>query len=252
MVKENILQEGQQLKEKDEFNLNLAEMAQAGLHFGQKTSKTHSKMLPYIAGIRNTIHIIDLEKTAQKFKEALDFIKSLLTENKIILFVGTKIQIKDLVKETAQALDMPYVIERWLGGTFTNFPVILKRIEYLKELEEKQKQGEFEKYTKKEKKKIEEELAKLKEKFEGMKTMQRLPDAVFICDMIGDKGAVKEARIKNIPSIAICDTNCNPTLVDFPIPANDDAITSVKYILDKVKEVGLSIKTKSIDKQIEN
>jgi len=222
---------------KDTFGLDVVEMAKAGLHFGQRVSRTHPKMLPYILGIRNTIHIIDLEKTLPKLQEALEFIQKLASEGKVLLFVGTKVQIKNLVKETAETCGMPYVIERWPGGTFTNFQVMAKRIEYFKELERRKAEGELEKYTKKERMKIDEELRRLKEKFEGLKGLSKLPDAVFVCDMIKDHGAVKEARTKDIPVIAICDTNTDPSLVDYPIPANDDAISAVKYILDKVKEV---------------
>lgn len=223
------------IPQKDKFGLDINEMAQAGLHLGQRVSCTHPQMKPYIFGVRNTIHIIDLEKTAQKLREALGFIKSMAAEGKVILFVGTKIQIKDLVRETAEQCQMPYVTERWLGGTFTNFGTMSKRIEYLKELERRKKEGELAKYTKKEQKGFDEEIAELRRKFGGIINMVRLPDAVFVCDMRGDHGAIKEARMKNITIIAICDTNCDPSLADYPIPANDDAISSVRYILEKVK-----------------
>lgn len=228
----------------DEFNLDLEEMLRAGLHFGHRQSRGHPKMAPYLQGIRNTVHIIDLEKTAQKLREALKFIQELISQEKILLFVGTKIPIKNLVKEVAEKVGFPYVNERWLGGTFTNFEVIKKRVEYLKDLERKKESGELEKYTKKERIKINEELRKLKIKFEGIKEMERLPDAIFVIDMKKDYLAVKEARMKGIKVIGISDTNVDPTLADYPIPANDDAISSVKYILDKVQEVILSAKTK--------
>lgn len=218
------------------FGLDVAEMAKAGLHFGQRVSRTHPKMMPYILGVRNTIHIIDLEKTLPKFREALEFIQKAAAEKKILLFVGTAIQLKNLVEKTAKECDMPYVTERWLGGTFTNFPTIAKRIEYFKELERRKAEGELERYTKKERLEIDKELLALEEKFKGIKNLQRLPDAVFVCDMRKDHGAVKEAKMKDIPVVAICDTNTDPTLVDYPIPANDDAISSVKYILEKVKD----------------
>jgi small subunit ribosomal protein S2 len=226
------------------FNLNIEEMAKVGLHFGHKTSKVHPKMFPFIFGVRNNIHIIDLEKTKEKFEEALKFIQNLVLQNKVILFVGTKPQIKDLVKEIATELGFPYVNERWLGGTFTNFEVIKKRAEYLKDLEKKKAEGFFEKYTKKERAEIEEKIEKLQKKFGGIKNLEKLPDAIFVCDMVKDKLAVKEAREKGVKIIAISDTNADPTLADYPIPANDDAISSVKYILEKVKEVILKIKQK--------
>jgi len=232
------------MEKENPFNLNVEEMARAGLHFGHKTSKVHPKMFPFIFGVRNTVHIIDLEKTKQKFEEALKFIQELVSQNKVILFVGTKPQIKDLVKEIATELGYPYVNERWLGGTFTNFEVIKKRAEYLKDLEKKKAEGFFEKYIKRERAEIEKKIQKLEKKFGGIKNLEKLPDAIFVCDMVKDKLAVKEARRKGVKIIAISDTNADPTLADYPIPANDDAISSVKYILEKVKEVILKAKQK--------
>jgi len=227
---------------KEEIELNIDEMANAGLHLGHKTSKLHPKMLPYIFGVRNNVHIIDLEKTREKLKEALNFIQKLIKEKKIILVVGTKIQLKELVKEFATQFNFPYINHRWLGGTFTNFEIIKKRVEYLKELEEKKEKGEFEKYTKKERLLLERKLSKLKEKFEGIKKLEKIPEVVFILDMEKDNLAVKEAKIMGIKIIAISHTNVDPTLADFPIPANDDAITSVQYILEKIKEAILKVK----------
>jgi small subunit ribosomal protein S2 len=223
-------------KSNEEFNLNLEEMAQANLHFGHRVSKVHPKMMPYIYGVRETVHIINLEKTKEKLKEALKFIQELISQNKIFLLVGTKPQVKELIKELAQEFNLPYVNERWLGGTFTNFQTIKKRVEYFKELERKKAEGELEKYTKKERAKFDKELKDLEMKFGGIKNLERLPDAVFIVDMKKDKLAVKEARRKGVKIIAISDTNTDPTLADYPIPANDDAISSLKYILEKVKE----------------
>jgi len=223
-------------QEKD-FNLNLEEMAKAGLHFGHRTSNINPKIKPYIFGTRNTIHIFDLEKTAEKFKEALKFIKELVSENKVLLIVGTKIQVKKMVEDLAKSCNLPFVSERWLGGTFTNFDTILKRIEYFKSLEKKKKEGELEKYTKKERAKIDKVLKDLEVKIGGIRNLTKLPDAIFVLDMKKDLLAVKEARMKGVKIIGIADTNVDPELADYPIPANDDAISSVKYILDKVKEV---------------
>lgn len=221
---------------KSEFNIDIEEMTKAGLHFGHRTSRVHPKMMPYIAGVRNTIHIIDLEKTKEKLKEALEFIQQLISENKILLIIGTKIQIKDLVKDFAIEFGLPYVNERWLGGTFTNFGEIKKRVEYFKDLERKKTEGELEKYTKKERAKIEREIRDLEIKFGGIKNLERLPDAVFVLDMKKENLAVKEAKMKGIKVIAISHTNTDPTLADYPIPANDDAISSILYILEKVKD----------------
>ncbi len=233
--------EKKEVKEVD-FGLNTEEMARAGLHFGHRTSRVHPQMMPYISGIRNTVHIIDLEKTKERFEEALKFIQELIAENKILLLVGTKIQHKESVKDVAKECGLPYVIERWLGGTFTNFETIKKRIEYFNELEKKKAEGGLEKYTKKERAKIDQELKDLEIKFWGIKNLERLPDILFVLDMKKDSLAVKEAKRKGVKIIGISDTNCDPTLVDYPIPANDDAISSIKYILEKVKEVILSQK----------
>jgi len=230
---------------KEEFGLDVEEMAKAGLHFGHRISKTHPKMLPFIFGMRNTIHIIDLEKTKEKFIEALKFLREATLEKKVILFVGTKPQIRDLVKQTAIETQNPYVVYRWIGGTFTNFPEIKKRVDYLRELERKKEAGEFEKYTKKERMEIEEEIEKLERKFGGIKNLEKLPDIIFVCDMVKNKLAVDEAKRKGVKIVAISDTNADPSLADYPIPANDDAVSSVKYILEKIKEVILSAKGKN-------
>lgn len=229
---------------KEEIKLDTEEMAEKGLHFGHKTSKLNPKMLPFIFGVRNTIHIIDLEKTKEKFIEALKFIQQLVSEGKTILFVGTKISSREIVKNISTECNFPYVVYKWVGGTFTNFNVIRKRVEYLLDLEKKKEEGFFEKYTKKERAKIEKEIEKLEEKFGGIKNLEKLPDAIFVCDMVKDKLAIKEAREKGIKIIAIADTNADPTLADYPIPANDDAISSLNYILEKVKKVILDAKEK--------
>lgn len=220
-----------------DIELDLEKMIQQGVHFGHNPSKLHPEMEPYLYGIRNTINIINLEKTAQKLKQALAFIRKLVDQDKTLLVVGTKIQVQGLTEEFAEECEFPYVNERWIGGTFTNFDNISKRIEYLKDLEEKREQGEFEKYTKKERAELKEEIEKLQRKFGGLKTMDGLPDAVLVLHMKKDNLAVKEARKKGIKVIGIADTNVDPTLADYPIPANDDAITSVEYILDQIEKV---------------
>lgn len=231
--------------EKIDLKLDPEEMAQAGLHFGHRTSKINPKMKPYLFGVRNNIHIIDLEKTTEKLKEAFEFVRKLIAENKILLVVGTKIQVRDLVKNFSTECDLPYVAERWLGGTFTNFETILKRIETFKELEKKMTEGGLEKYTKKERAKISQKLKEFEIKFGGIKNLTRLPDAIFVLDMKKDALSVKEARMKGIRVVGIAHTNVDPTLADYPIPANDDAVLSVKYILDKIKETILKTKSKT-------
>ncbi len=222
---------------KQDFKLNQDDMAKAGLHFGHRTSRIHPKMKPYIFANRNTVNLIDLEKTVEKLNQALKFIREIISDNKTLLLIGTKVQIKDMAKNFAKECNLPYITERWLGGTFTNYKTIKQRIEYFKELEEKKKKGELEKYTKKEKAKIDKELSELEIKFGGIKNMEGLPDAIFVLDMKKDALAIKEARMKGVKVISIADTNVDPSLADYPIPANDDAISSVRYILDKVKDV---------------
>src|SRR3989344_2581183 len=216
--------------------LNTEEMQTAGLHFGHRVSRLHPKMKSYVSGVKNNVHIIDLEKTGKEFEKALKCISKIASEGKTILFVGTKIQVKQLVKTHAELSRMPYVIERWLGGTFTNFETILKRVQYFKELESKKATGELEKYTKKERSMFDKELAILQKKFEGVRNLSKLPDAVLILDVKKDLTCAREARRKGIAIVGVVDTNIDPTLTDYPIPANDDAISSVGYILEKVAE----------------
>lgn len=223
--------------EKNDFGIDIKEMMRAGVHLGHRVSKLHPKMAENVVGIRNTIHIIDLEKTKTGLEAALKFISEIFEKKETLLFVGTKIPLRNVVREVAQDSGLPYVTERWLGGTFTNFKVIAQRAKYFKELQKEKEAGKLEKYTKKERVKIEKELQNLGTKFEGIKDMEKIPDAVFICDIVKDKLCLKEAKMKGIKVVAIVDTNADPTLVDYPIPAHDDAISSVKYILEKVAEV---------------
>jgi len=217
--------------------LNIDEMSQAGLQFGHKVSKLHPKMKQFVSGIKNNVNIIDLEKTSKEFDRVLKFIEKLISDGKTILFVGTKIQIKNLAKQTAEEIGMPYVTERWLGGTFTNFETIQKRVNYFKDLEKQKASGELSKYTKKEQLDFDKELQSLKIKFEGIKNMQKLPDAVIILDLKKDETCAKEAKKRGVKIIGIADTNIDPVFADYIIPANDDAISSVKYILEKIKQV---------------
>jgi small subunit ribosomal protein S2 len=229
---------------KSEFKLNAEDMAQAGLHFGHRTSKVNPKMQPYIFGVRNGLHIIDLEKTIEKLEETLKFIQKLVMENKVILIVGTKIQAAELIKEISKECNLFYVTERWLGGTFTNFETILKRIESFRDLELKKSSGELDKYTKKERAIFDKKLNNFEIKFGGMKSITKLPDAIIVLDMKKDALAVKEARAKGIKIIAIAHTNVDPRLADYPIPANDDSASSLKYILEKIKEAILKVRPK--------
>lgn len=245
MIKEEVKKEMEQQDENTNTAAGLEEMAGFGVHFGHKESALNPKMRQYVFGARGNVNIIDLAKTAEKMKIALDFIQNLVSENKTIIFVGTKIQTKNLVKEIAQDCLMPYVSERWIGGLFTNFETIKKRIDYFKDLERKRESGELEKYTKKERADFDKEIKDLATNFGGIKNMEKLPDAIFALDMKKDALAIKEAKMKKIKVVAIADTNVDPTAADYSIPANDDAISSVKYILEKVKETILSAKPKA-------
>ena len=231
---------------KTDYGISVDEMAEAGVYFGHRTSKCHPKMKPYILGVKGSDHIniMDLEQTKLFLVKALDFVANLTKEGKTILLVGTKIPIKKLVRETAEICDLPFVVQRWIGGSLTNFRIIRKRIDHFKDLEKKRESGELEKYTKKERLEFDKEINKLSVKFGGIKDMEKLPDALFALDMCQDELAIKEAKMKGIKIIAIADTNVDPTKVDYPIPANDDAITSVKYILEKFKSVILENKPK--------
>lgn len=211
-------------------------MLKAGVHFGHKTTKWSPKMAPFIFGVRNDTHIIDLEKTIIKLNEALVFVKKLAKNNGVIIFVGTKKQAKAYIKEVAIKANMPYVADRWIGGLLTNFSIISKQIRLMEQLEADMKSGALDKYTKKERVMIEKKIKKLNQKFGGLRLLKKLPDAVFVTDINEDRIAVNEARDKNIPIIALADTNVDPGLVTYPIPANDDALSSIKVIVNKIVE----------------
>ncbi len=215
------------------LNLSVEEMTQAGVNFGHKVSKLHPKMKPFVSGVKSNVHMFDLEKTAKELEKALGFIEKLTVENKVLLFIGTKPQLKGIITLAAKEVNAPYVTERWLGGTLTNFETIQKRVSYFKELETKKATGELEKYTKKERSMFDKELEKLRVKFDGIKNMAKLPDAVFIFGLDKDMTAAKEAAKKGIKIVALVDSNMSPETADYPIPANDDAISSVKYILEQ-------------------
>jgi small subunit ribosomal protein S2 len=237
---------------KNDFDINLKEMAERGLHFGHKPSKTHPKMKPFIHGTRNGINFIDLEKTKEGLEKALGIIESLISEDKTLLIVGTKIQSRILVEDFAQKHNLPFVSERWLGGTISNFEVMKKRIDYFNELTEKKEKGELAKYTKKERLGFDLELKRLEKKFKGIKNLTKIPDALFILDITKDKLATKEAKEKEITIIGVVDANADPSLIDYSIPANDDAVSAIKYILSKLSiAVERGEKLREIKKQKE-
>jgi len=209
-------------------------MMKNGVHFGHQKSRRNPKMDEYIFTTKKGINIIDLSKTQEKVLKAMEFIKQLRKSGKNILFVGTKVQAKDLIKDAAVSASMPYVVERWLGGTFTNFKVIRGRTRYLVDSQDKLAKGEFKKYTKFEQSKKNEELEKMEKRMGGIKNMIELPGAIFATSIKEDALAIAEARKMGIPVIAIADTNTDPSIVDYPIPANDDAISSLRLVLEYV------------------
>jgi len=220
-----------------DIKLNVEEMEKAGVGFGHKVSRLHPKMKTYVSGVKNNVHVFDLEKTSKELEKALTFIARTIADGKSIVFVGTKIQLKTIIQDAARECGVSSVTERWLGGTFTNFETIQKRVNYFKDLESKQAAGLLSKYTKKEQLDFDREIAKLKIKFDGIRNMTKLPDAVIIFGLDKDITCAREAKRKGIKIISIVDTNVNPDIVDYPIPANDDAIMSVRYIIEKIKEV---------------
>ncbi|HVM90276.1 MAG TPA: 30S ribosomal protein S2 [Verrucomicrobiae bacterium] len=208
----------------------LSEMLQAGVHFGHQTSKWHPKMRKFIFGSRQGIHIINLEETQKALDAALGFAKKVSNRGGVILFVGTKKQASAIVEKAALACNMPYVNKRWLGGTLTNFASIAQQIRKYKDLKRKHEKGELAKYTKFEQLKISEQIKLLEEKVGGMQDLTRIPDAIFILDVKKDKTALSEAVKRGVKVIAVCDSNVDPSEVDFPIPANDDAVKAIEMI----------------------
>ena len=208
-------------------------LLEAGAHFGHKTSRWHPKMAPYIHSKQQNAHIINLEKTVDALEVALPKITEIAKSGKKILFVGTKKQMKDIVKEVAESVEMPYVTVRWVGGTLTNVETVNRQIKKLKDLERRMASGELEnRYSKLEVQRFQEEIDLLNERYGGIKDMTEQPAAIIVVDANEDKNAIKEAKTLKIPVFALVDTNVDPTNIDYVIPANDDAIKATKLILD--------------------
>ncbi|MEK7473687.1 MAG: 30S ribosomal protein S2 [Patescibacteria group bacterium] len=212
----------------------LTDMLQAGVHFGHQTSKWHPKMRKFIFGSRQGIHIINLEETQKALEEAMGFAKKVALRGGVILFVGTKKQAADIVQKAAESCKMPYVNKRWLGGTLTNFASIASQVRKYKDLKRKHEKGELGKYTKFEQLKIGEQIKLLEDKVGGMQDLTRIPDAIFILDVKKDKTALSEAVKRGVKVIAVCDSNVDPSDIDFPIPANDDAVRAIDMIANLV------------------
>ena len=216
--------------------VDIKQLLEAGAHFGHKSSRWHPKMAPYIHSKREGTHIIDLTKTVEGLDSALAFLTDTAAAGKQVLLVSTKRQAKDKVKEVAIATGMPYVTERWLGGMLTNITTIGGRIKHLKSLEERMASGELAaKYSKLEVQRMQEEIDEMNKMYGGIKDMPNKPGAVFVVDILNDNIAVAEARKLSVPVVALVDTNTDPTMVDYPIPANDDAIKAINLILDYVQ-----------------
>jgi len=217
-------------------SISVKELLEAGAHFGHHAGYWHPKMRDFIFTQRNGIHIIDLEKTVLMLEKACAFVRDLAASEQTILFVGTKKQAQQVVEEEAKRCGMCYVNQRWLGGMLTNFAVIQKRIDYLVRLEDRSEKGEFDSLPKKERMKLEKEILRLGRQIGGFKEVTSLPGALFITDPIKDKIAFAEAKKLDIPVVAVVDTNCNPEDVDYPIPANDDAIKAIRLVCSKIAD----------------
>jgi small subunit ribosomal protein S2 len=215
-------------------------LLEAGVHFGHQTRRWNPKMAKYIFGSRNNIHIIDLQKTVKELKKALSYVRDMAAQGKVILMLGTKKQAREAIAAEAQRADTPYVRDRWLGGTLTNFETVRRSAKRLQELDRMKQSGIFSELSKKEAMWREKDIKRLSKSLDGIKNMDRLPDVLFIIDPVQEITAVMEARRMEIPIVSVCDTNCDPDLIDWPVPGNDDAIRSVrlfcKLIADSVLE----------------
>ncbi len=225
--------------------VSMRALLEAGVHFGHQTRRWNPKMKPYIFQERNGIYIIDLGKTLAMLNNVYEDVRQMSREGRVILFVGTKKQAQDVVKEEAERAGTFFVNQRWLGGTLTNFATIQKRIARLRELEGMRQQGTFDLLPKKEVSKLTEELNKLERFLGGIKDMHRLPDAMFIVDPKKERIAVLEAKKLHIPIIAVIDTNCDPDEIDYPIPGNDDAIRAVRLMVGKIADAIIEGKTET-------
>ncbi len=232
-------------------SITMKELLEAGVHFGHQTKRWNPRMKEYIFGERNGIYIIDLQKTLKMFKDASKYVSDLCSSGKTILFVGTKRQAQDAVAEEATRAGMPYINQRWLGGLLTNWVTVQKSVKRLQELDDMATDGRYELLTKKEVIRLERERKHLQANLAGIKTMKRLPDALFIVDSNNEAIAVKEARKLGIPVVAVVDTNCDPTVVDYVIPGNDDALRAIRLFTSKIADSAVEGVNLIGDKQFE-
>jgi small subunit ribosomal protein S2 len=219
--------------------ISMKQLLEAGVHFGHQTRRWNPKMQPFIFMDRNGIHIIDLQQTVARLNEAYKFVEQLVANGGTLLFVGTKKQAQEAVAEEAKRCGMFYVNQRWLGGMLTNFQTIQSRIRYLRDLEMRRDRGDFERLPKKEAQRLQDDMVRLERILGGIKDMKRLPNALFIIDTRKERTAVLEARRLEIPIIALADTNCDPDEMDYPIPANDDAIRAVRLLCSKIADAAI-------------
>jgi len=216
--------------------VTIKQLLEAGAHFGHQTSRWHPRMKRYIFTKRNGIHIIDLEQTVGMLEDACSFVEQLVADGGSVLFVGTKKQAQESIEEEAKRCNMYYINQRWLGGVLTNFNTIQSRIDYLVRLEDQQARGELERLPKKEALKLGKEMVRLNRMIGGIKEMTSLPSALFIVDIVKERLALNEAKRVGIPVVAVADTNCDPTGIDYPIPANDDAIKAIRLTCSKIAD----------------
>ena len=232
--------------------VSMKALLESGVHFGHRTNKWNPKMRQYIFTERNGIHIIDLQQTVTLLEEAYNLVRDAVSQGGTILFVGTKRQAQDTVRDEAERCGMPYVNERWLGGTITNWITIQQRIFELENLERMRDSGQFDQLTKKEGLLMDREIERLDKRLHGIRTMRRIPDILFVVDVMREDTAVHEANLKNIPVIALVDTNCDPKNVDYLIPSNDDAIRSISLLVGKIADAvmeGKAIRSKDIEEE---
>jgi len=232
--------------------ISLKDLLEAGSHFGHQSKRWNPKMKPYLYGVRDGIHIFDLVKTKEGLDSALAFVHKAAAEGKIIAFVGTKRQAEAIVTEDAKKIGVPYISHRWMGGIITNWEQLKKSIDRLLSLTEKREKGELKKYTKREQLLFDREIMKLERFFGGLKELKQPPDILFIVDVKKEDSAVREAKRKGLPVVGIVDTNSDPDLIDYVIPANDDAIGSIKLIVDAVANAvgeGKAAYEKGIEKE---
>lgn len=225
-------------------DISLEKLLEAGAHFGHQSRRWNPKMAPYLYGVEEGIHVFDLPKTKIALEEALNALSEAASAGRVILLLGTKKQVKDKMIEVGQATGCPYVSERWLGGTLTNFEQMKRTIDKLADMKVKMEKGDYAKFTKKERLLIERDIARMERFLGGVSSLKALPDLLFVVDTHKEKGAIKEAIKMKIETVGIVDSNADPTVVDYPIPMNDDASKALSYVLDLVKDAILEGKKK--------